>query len=99
MNRIERIFKIQSISDRIIHYLKIELPDLQIECIYTNKKILSRYISINVPEDEHYIIRISDHDNDNKDTYDFNVIIDLSGEFKLCSTVMGIVSKINIGDK
>ena len=94
MSRSDRIYNIQSASDKIIYYLKVEMPEMEVECMYTNKKILSRYVSILISGDEHYIIRISDHDNDNKETYDFNVIIDPSGEFKLCSSVMNIVSKI-----
>jgi CRISPR/Cas system-associated protein Cas5 (RAMP superfamily) len=89
----QRIIRIQKIADKIIYNLKLELPDIDIDFIYSNSKISSRYISINLGENKYYRIRISDHES-NKDECNYNLIIEKEEQFKLCSVVIDIVNKI-----
>ena len=90
----DRKLRLQSIADKIIYYLKIEVPDIVIDLTYTNTKIVSRYICIKLPGDKQYIIRVSDHANKRYDTYNYSVIIKTDEEFKLCSTVMNIILEL-----
>jgi len=102
-NRFKHIKKIQSYTDIIINCLKKEDPNLNIDFVYTNKKIKSRYICVLLDHDKQFIIRISDHDNNRKDTYNYNIIIDIDNELNTCSIVLDILDQIKIykekGDK
>lgn len=96
LDRRERKRRIESVSDLIIACLKIEVPDVKIDFIYTNKKIISRYICIALTDNRQFVVRVSDHDNDREDTYNYNVIVENYKKFKLCSTVMDIIREIHI---
>lgn len=94
--------KIQAVADSIAYEITYINDNLKIELIYNNKKITSRYICLIDNYNNQYIIRVSDHDNNRKETYNYNVIIDKYIDkkdidiFKIANNIIDKIKEENI---
>lgn len=94
LTKSDRKHRLQSIADKIIDNIIIENPEIECDTIYTNKKLVSRYVCFILPSKKQFIVRISDHMNSRKETYQYNIIVDYNVRFKMCSTVIDILTNI-----
>lgn len=73
---------IQSITESLIYHILKELPETKLDFLYSTKRLVSRYVSFEMPSGGIYRIRISDHENEKyKKTYNYNLVIDCDKEF------------------
>ena len=91
-SRDKRRIHLQSVMDTVIHYVRIEIPDIKVEVAYNNKKTLSHYICF-MYDPIQYVVRVSDHHSARRG-FDFNIVVKYDEPFKLCTTVSFIVYNI-----